>query len=164
MWQSQMNWINQNLGLVLQTSIALAGSTVAIWIALFQQRAISRRESAAIEQKQMSVSPVISRDAIELAIKVEANVLFIKQMLQANANQNEEELLIKAQVPAPPTFALNIEQAQLLGSTLSRHVVAMQFALSVFNLTKTIPDRLKAKDELFRVLRGLNKEIERRSR
>ena len=153
-----MQWVSENIGLVIQAAITVAGSSVAIWIALFQQRAIGRREEQTIRQKQQSVAYVIMRDVMDTVVKVTANLIHVQQTKEANPDIDENTLLNGTQVELPAALVLDFDTAQFIGSTLARDLVVIQNSVVIFNYTRTISERLLAYNDLLRRIQGMDKE------
>jgi hypothetical protein len=148
-------------GVIAQGAIALVTGLIAIWIVIYQQRAIGHREKQTVDEKTKAIATVVAREAIDFVINISVPLVLLENHSEYLSGLSESEVLERTKVVFPDSLVTDLDKAQSFGPELALLLVKTQVAVSNYNSCRSIQTRLACAETLSAHVRSLDKALGR---
>jgi hypothetical protein len=156
--QQTLEWIKQNATAV-QAALTFFGSAVAIGIALYQQRAISRREMRFRALQASAISEVLSLEFIELVVTIAAARLILERKAPEGETLTDAQILERTVIALPEGVGRLLDQIHLLGPTRTHLLLRIISGVRIYNSTSTVQKRWERSEDFSENLKALSREL-----
>jgi hypothetical protein len=151
----------QAWGVFTQGVIALVSGLVAIWIVIYQQRAIGHRDQHSVDEKTKAIATVVAREALDFVIGISVPLVLLEKHSEYLSDVPEPEVLERTKVVFPDSLVADLGKAQVFGPELALLLVRTEVSVLNYNSCQSIQTRLVCSEALSTHVRSLDRALGR---